>query len=219
MFTLNARQDLFRLTLPDDFIAKEINEKYSKIINDNKSFIRRPIDFLNETIQSVQVLGFVDGTVQQQQSAKGSPIINQNRKLENQFMHTATDYNYRSEKNPLALIDKTLNIFFRHTLGFLNYFLIFENFFYLYSRDRKYQEMPDQIPIDIMNNRGEVYSRIIVIDPVINGIDMLDLNYNAPNETMSTFKVEFKYSNIDYVFINTSDEEEEFDFNRDKTIG
>lgn len=219
MFTLNARQDLFRLTLPDDFIAKEINEKYSKIINDNKSFIRRPIDFLNETIQSVQVLGFVDGTVQQQQSAKGSPIINQNRKLENQFMHTATDYNYRSEKNPLALIDKTLNIFFRHTLGFLNYFLIFENFFYLYSRDRKYQEMPDQIPIDIMNNRGEVYSRIIVMEPVINGIDMLDLNYNAPNEAMSTFKVEFKYSNIDYVFINTLDNEEEFDFNRDKIKG
>ena len=219
MFTLNARQDLFRLTLPDDFIAKEINEKYSKIINDNKSFIRRPIDFLNETIQSVQVLGFVDGTVQQQQSAKGSPIINPNRQLENQFMHTATDYNYRSEKNPLALIDKTLNIFFRHTLGFLNYFLIFENFFYLYSRDRKYQEMPDQIPIDIMNNLGEVYSRIIVMDPVINGIDMLDLNYNAPNETMSTFKVEFKYSNIDYVFINTSDDEEEFDFDRDKIKG
>ena len=219
MFTLNARQDLFRLTLPDDFIAKEINEKYSKIINDNKSFIRRPIDFLNETIQSVQVLGFVDGTVQQQQSAKGFPIINPNRKLENNFLHTATDYNYRSEKNPLALIDKTLNIFFRHTLGFLNYFLIFENFFYLYSRDRKYLEMPDQIPIDIMNNRGEVYSRIIVIDPIINGIDMLDLNYNAPNETMSTFKVEFKYSNIDYVFINTSDEGEEFDFNKDKIEG
>ena len=217
MFTLNARQDLFKLTLPDDFIAKEINEKYSKIINDNKSFIRRPIDFLNETIQSVQVLGFVEGTVQQQQPATGNPIINPKRKIENQFMHTATDYSYRSEKNPLALIDKTLNVYFRHTLGFLNYFLVFENFFYLYSRDRKYHEMPDQIPIDIMNNRGEVYSRIIVMDPVINGIDMLDLNYNAPNETMSTFKVEFKYSNIDYVFINPRDEE--FDFDRDKIEG
>jgi len=209
MFTLNARQDLFRLTLPDDFIAKEINEKYSKIINDNKSFIRRPIDFLNETIQSVQVLGFIEGTVQQQQSGQGNPIINYNRQLENNFMHTSTDYNYRSEKNPLALIDKTLNIFFRHTLGFLNYFLMFENFFYLYSRDRKYNEMPDQIPIDIINNRGEIYSRIIIMDPVINGIDMLDLNYNAPNETMSTFKVEFKYSNIDYQFINLDNEEGE----------
>ena len=215
MFTLNARQDLFRLTLPDDFISKEINEKYAKIINENKSFIRRPIDFLNETVQSVQVLGFVDGTVQQLQSGKGMPIIRPNRELENDFMHTATDYNYRSEKNPLALIDKTLNIYFRHTLGFVNYFLMFENFFYLYSRDRKYQEMPDQIPIDIINNHGEVYSRILVIDPVINGIDMLDLNYNQPNETMGTFKVEFKFSNIDYQFLEF-DDDEKFNFDKQK---
>ena len=209
MFTLNARQDLFKLTLPDDFIVKEINEKYSKIINDNKSFIRRPIDFLNETIQSVQVLGFVDGTVQQQQSGKGNPIINPNRTQENNFMHTSTDYSYRSEKNPLALIDKTLNIYFRHTLGFLNYFLMFENFFYLYTRDKKYKEMPDQIPIDIINNKGEIYSRVVIIDPIINSIDMLDLNYNAPTEAMSTFKVEFKFSNIDYQFINLDKEGED----------
>jgi len=214
MFTLNARQDMFKITLPDDFISKEINEKYSKIINYNKSFIRRPIDFLNETIQSIQVLGFIDGTVQQLQSGKGYPIINKNRISENNFMYTNTDYNYRSEKNPLALIDKTLNIYFRHTLGFLNYFLMFENFFYLYSRDKSYKQMVDQIPIDILNNKGEVYSRVVVMDPIINSIDMLDLNYNAPNETMNTFKVEFKFSNIDYQFISIDDEDE---FNFDKT--
>ena len=208
MFTLNARQDLFRVTLPDDFIVKDINEKYSKIIKSNKSYYRRPIDFLNETIQSVQVLGFVEGTVQQQQPGSGYPIINPERKAENEFMHTASEYSYRSEKNPLALIDKTLNIYFRHTLGFVNYFLMFENFFYLYSRDMTYKKMFDQIPIDIINNRGEIYSRIMVIDPIINGIDMLDLNYNAPNETMQTFKVEFKFSNIDYQFLDIEKGEE-----------
>jgi len=207
MFTLNARQDLFKVTLPDDFIVDDINEKYAKIIKSNKSYYRRPIDFLNETIQSVQVLGFVEGTVQQQQPGSGYPIMNPERKLENQFMHTATDFTYRSEKNPLALIDKTLNIYFRHTLGFVNYFLMFENFFYLYSRDMTYKKMFDQIPIDIINNRGEVYSRIMVIDPIINGIDMLDLNYNAPNETMQTFKVEFKFSNIDYQFLDIEEGE------------
>lgn len=208
MFTLNARQDLFKVTLPDDFIAPEINEKYAKIIQENKSFLYRPIDFINETIQAIQVLGFIEGTVQQQQTGKGIPIINPNRKLENDFMHTASEYTYRSEKNPIALIDKTLNLYFRHTLGFVNYFLLFENFFYQYSRDRKYKELIDQIPIDIINNKGEVYSRVVVIDPIINSIDMLDLNYNAPNETMSTFKVEFKFSNIDYQFINIKKEED-----------
>ena len=97
MFTLNARQDLFKVTLPDDFIVDDINEKYTKIIKSNKSYYRRPIDFLNETIQSVQVLGFVEGTVQQQQPGSGYPIMNQDRKPQNQFMHTASDYSYRSE--------------------------------------------------------------------------------------------------------------------------
>ena len=208
MFSLNARQDLFKVTLPDDFISPEINNKYAKIIQENKSFLYRPIDFLNETIQSVQVLGFVEGTVQQLQSGKGiQPLINPQRKEENEFMHTSTEYTYRSEKNPLALIDKTLNIYFRHTLGFVNYFLLFENFFYQYSRDRQYKELIDQIPIDIINNKGEVYSRIVIMDPIINSIDMLDLNYNAPNETMSTFKVEFKFSNLDYQFIKIEKEE------------
>ena len=206
MFLLNARQDLFKLILPDDFIAPEINSKYTDILKQHKSYLYKPIDFINETIQGIQILGFIEGTVQQQQSGIGDPLIKPKRVLENNFMHTSTEYTYRSEKNPLALIDKTLNIYFRHTLGFVNYFLLFENFFYQYSRDRKYDELIDQISIDIINQFGEVYSKIIVMDPVINSIDMLDLNYNAPNETMSTFKVEFKYSNIDYQFIKIDKE-------------
>lgn len=208
MFTLPGKQDLFELKLPDNFIAPELIEKYTKIINRNKSFVYRPIDFLNETIQSVQILGFMEGTVQQQQTGTGEPIRKDWRKKQNQFMHTASEYTYRAEKNPIALIDKTLNIIFRHTLGFVNYFLIFENFFYQYSRDTQYKEMPDQITINIFNNIGEIYSKIVVYDPVINGIDMLDLNYNAPFAQSQTFKVEIKYSNLDVVFIDTEKEED-----------
>lgn len=208
MFTLKGRQDLFKLTLPDNFIAEEINDKYAKIIQANKSYTYKPIDFLNETIQSVQVLGFNEGSVQQMQQGTGKPLIKDWRVEQNRFPHTAFEYNYRAEKNPLALLDHTLNIYFRHTLGFVNYFLMFENFWYQYSRDREYKEMPDNITIDIFNNIGEVYSQIIVMDPIINGIDMLDLNYNAPIAQSQTFKVEIKYSNIDFVFIDTEKKEE-----------
>jgi len=198
---LKGKQDAFKLTLPEDFICDEIKDKYAKIIQEQKSFAYRPIDFLNETIQSVQILGFVESTIPQQQNGRGDALINPERVQENRFMHTQTDYNYRSEKNPLDLIDKTLNVYFRHTLGFVNYFLLFENFFYQYSRDRKYKELPDQFTIDILNNKGEVYSRIVIYDPIVNGIDMLDLNYNSPIAQSQTFKVEFKYSNLDYQFI------------------
>ena len=41
----------------------------------------------------------------------------------------------------------------------------------------------------------------LITDPIVNGIDMLDLNYNSPIAQSQTFKVEFKYSNLDYQFI------------------
>lgn len=207
MFTLKGKQDAFKLIIPNDFICEEINEKYTKIIKTQKSFIYKPIDFLNETIQSVQILGFNEGTFQQQQTGRGNPIIDMDRKEENRFPHTMSEYSYRSEKNPIALIDKTLNVYFRHTLGFVNYFLVFENFFYQYSRDRKYDELATSFNINILNNIGEIYSRIVIMDPVINGIDMLDLNYNAPVAQSQTFKVEFKYSNLDFQFIDIKNEE------------
>ena len=207
MFTLKGKQDNFRLILPDDFIAKEINEKYARIIRSQKSNLYKPIDFLNETIQSIEVLGFNNAVFAQQQTGSGYPIIDKNRVNENKFLHTSAEYSYRSEQNPLNLFEKTLNITFRHTLGFVNYFLLFENFWYQYSRDRKYREISDSFSINLMNNIGEVYSRIIIINPLMNSMDMLDLNYTQPIAQSQTFKVEFKYSNIDYQFVEIKKEE------------
>lgn len=201
MFTLKGRQDNFRLLLPKEFLCDEIVEKYSKIITDKHSFISTPIDFLNETIQSVQVLGFTNGTVEQQQTGRGTHTSIQGREKQNAFMHTSTPVNYRSEMNPINLIDKTLSIEFRHTLGFVNYFMIFENFFYQYERDTKYEQLIPNLFIDIFNERGDIYSRIEIIHPIISGIDMLDLNYTQPIAQSQTFKVEFKYSNLDFQFI------------------
>ena len=205
MFSLKGRQDGFRLLLPQEFICDEINDKYAQILQNQKSFFTKPIDFLNETIQSVQVLGFSDGTVNQPQPGIGHPLIDPNRVKQNKFLHTATDFTYRSEVNPLQLIDKTLNITFRHTLGFLNYFLLFENFWYLYSRDKQYEDISFTFNIDIINQNGQVYSKIVLYDPIIHGIDMLDLNYTKPVAESQTFTVIFKYSNIDYQFISTND--------------
>ena len=205
MFSLKGRQDGFRLLLPQEFICDEINDKYAKILQNQKSFFTKPIDFLNETIQSVQVLGFSDGTVNQPQPGIGHPLIDPNRVKQNKFLHTATDFTYRSEVNPLQLIDKTLNITFRHTLGFLNYFLLFESFWYLYSRDKQYEDISFTFNIDIINQNGQVYSKIVLYDPIIHGIDMLDLNYTKPVAESQTFTAIFKYSNIDYQFISTND--------------
>ena len=114
---------------------------------------------------------------------------------------------YRSETTPIALVDKTLNIEFRHTLGYLNYMMLFENFWYQYTRDRKYSELTRQFNIDILDELGSIYSRIVLYDPLVNGMDMLDFDYTQPIAQSQTFKMEFKYSNFDYQFIEVQDAE------------
>lgn len=205
MLSLKGRQDQFRLLLPDDLIPEQINEKYTKILVDRHSFITKPIDFLSETIKGIQVLGFNNGTVQQPQQMSGASILyNGVQKYDdrNEFAHPHSDFNYRTAQNPVGLMDKTLNIDFRHTLGYINYFMIFETFFYQNSRDIEYKSLPTQFNVDIFNEGGEIYSRVVMFDPLLDGLDMLDLDFTQPVAQSSTFRAVFKYSNVDFQFIS-----------------
>lgn len=201
MFTLRGRQDGFRLLLPKEFIPKHIEEKYTKILQENRSFITKPIDFVNETIQRVEVLGFNNATIEQLQPGIGSPTTRQNRSRENNFLHATAPKPYRSPANPQALIDKTLNVTFRHVLGYLNYFILFESFLYHYSRDYQNSELPKQLSVDLMNEKGMIYAKIILEQPLLDGMDMLSLDYTHPVAESQTFQVVFKYATFDYQFI------------------
>ena len=122
---LKGRRDGYRLLLPEELIPKEINDKYANILQRRHSFIYKPIDLINESIQKIQVLGFSNGVLEQQQTQRGEPIITPSRIKENDFLHSNAPIPYRSAGGPLSLFDKTLNIDFRHQAGYLNYFLLY----------------------------------------------------------------------------------------------
>jgi len=197
MLALKGRQDGYKLLLPKEFIPEHINEKYSKILREQRGFINKPIDFLNETIQKIEVLGFNNATTGQ--TFPGKDV---NSKV---FAYPGNEAYYRSAANPQALIDKTLNIHFKHTLGYLNYFMVFESFMYHYSREQKYKNMPQEIFIDLLNEKGSIYARIKIEKPLIDGIDMLSLDYTKPIAESQTFQVTFKYSSFDYQFIQAEE--------------
>lgn len=202
MLALKGRQDGFRLLFPKHFLHETIEEKYAKILKEKHSYFLDPIDFINETIQRVEVLGFQNATIQQDQSSRGDqPLINPRRVKENDFLYPQAPFSYRSEVSPIALTDMTLNVEFKHTLGYLNYFIIFENFWYMYSRDTQTKEINDYLYVDILNEIGSVYSRIKLMHPLINAMDMLSFDYTQPVAQSQTFKVEFKYSDFDFEFL------------------
>ncbi len=194
MLSLKSRKDAFRIILPNEFIPKEINEKYTKVLVDSHSFIVKPIDFINESIQSVAVFGFNDMTMNQEQlryyqnSKSSMPLGNAN-------------FNYRSFTNPEQLLDKTLTLTFRHTLGYLNYFILMETAFKQYHRDTDYDSLPDAFFLDMLNENGAVYARVKLSNPMIDGMDMLNLTYSSPVAESDTFNVIFKYTDYEYLFI------------------
>ena len=203
MFGLKGRQDGFRLLLPKEFLVPEVEEKYAGILKEKLGYFDSPIDFLNETIQKVNVLGFQDGTMTQDQPVKGAePTMKQNRIKQNQFQYAGSQFNYRSGVPPIQLTDKTFNITFRHTLGYLNYFMLFENFWYQFSRDMNYEDLPQRFTIDLFNEIGSIYSRVSLFYPMINSMDMLEFDYTQPVAQSQTFNIEFKYSNFDFEFIS-----------------
>ena len=212
MFGLKGRQDGFRLLLPKEFLVTEIEEKYSGILKEKLGYFDSPIDFLNETIQKVNVLGFQEGTITQDQPVIGAePTFKQNRIKQNQFQYAGSQFNYRSGVPPIQLTDKTFNITFRHTLGYLNYFMLFENFWYQFSRDMNYEDLPQRFTIDIYNELGSIYSRVSLFYPMINSMDMLEFDYTQPIAQSQTFNIEFKYSNFDFEFISIDELSNEFD--------
>lgn len=91
--------------------------------------------------------------------------------------HTLSEYSYRSQVNPISLIDKTFNVVFRHTLGYVNYFMMFENFFYLYNREHKSEDMLTEFYVNVLNENGSIYSRVVLMNPVIDGIESLPMDY------------------------------------------
>ena len=203
MILPKSRQNSWRLLFPEEIIPDEIREKYANVLRSKHSFFYRPIDLINGTIQKIQVLGFSSATISQFQTRRGSPLKSNGRITENEFLHSHADVPYRSPAGPSSLVDRTINVDFKHVSGFLNYFLIFESFFYQYSRDTREIKLPDMLPIEIFNENGECYARIILFHPVIDGMDMLDLDFTQPIAQSQTFRVIIRYSDLDFEFIET----------------
>lgn len=203
MLSLSPRWDLFRFNLPKDFLPKEVEEKYTKILNENAGVLTSPIEYLNESIQTVSIPGISEVNIQQpQHSNNGIARSNINKKIN---VEPKTDITYVSSSNPLDNIEKTIRVGFRMNQGLYNYFMIYETIFYKICKPFDYN--PDPIfYIELLDENGVIRSRIKFFDVHIDGIEGLSFDYSKMVRESQSFEVTFKFNNIDYEFINMSEE-------------
>lgn len=197
MLSLSPRYDLFKFAFPKDFLPKNIESKYLEILNKNPGVITTPIDYLNESIQGINIPGISDVNIQQVQHSSNSISRNSNRFN----VEPKTDITYTSPSNPLDKIEKQFKVTFRMNQGLYNYFMLYETIFYRICKPLDYG--PDRVLyIELLNEDGVITSRIIFYDVYIDGIDGLDFNFNKLERDAGTFDVTFKFNNIDFEFID-----------------
>ena len=196
MLSLSPRYDLMRFHLPKTFIPKEIEEKYTKILNKDAYTLTSAIEYLNESIQGVTMPGISGLTTTQQQHGSNN-ITKTNKRISVEPGHEIT---YLSSGNPLEKIEKEFRVTFRANQGLINYFMLYETAFYYACREYRWDCEPVMY-IEILNENGVAISKVTFMDVHIDGIDGLDFNYSKIEREANTFDVTFKFNNIDFDYL------------------
>jgi hypothetical protein len=205
MLSLSPRADLFVFNFPKDFLPKEVADKYAKVINQDKSVIRTPIDYLNESVQGVAIPGISELLTEQTQHSPERPEnhgakMGLNAKRIN-IEPSRTNVTY-SPKNILAQVGGEITVTLRKNQGLYNYFMMYETIFHKVLKEYANVEKDDDVFfVDVLDETGKICVRIKLFQPRIDGIDGLEFNYNKQERQTETFDVKFRYNNIDFDLI------------------
>lgn len=196
MLSLPPRYDSYRFAFPKDFLPQEIWDKYSKLLSKNQGVLTDPVEYLNESIQSVSIPGISDLNIDQKQPSTNN-ISTRLGKINREPSH---DNTYLSPANPLDKINKEFKVTFRRNQGLYNYFMIYETIFHRICKP-ELAKQDEVLMVDIMDGEsGKVISRVLFYDCLIDRIDGLDFDYSKVERQADTFDVTFKFNNIDFDF-------------------
>lgn len=202
MFSLSPRFDLFRFEIPKDYIPDTIRNRYDDLLSKKQGVITNSIDYLNESIQGVNIPGMSDLVHEQPQVSHNS--IERSEvglgRINIEASHVNSTY---SSENPLSRINKEIIVKFRLNQGLYNYLMMYETIMYKYVRSQEeaiHESSHDVFALSLLSDDGLPTARILFYQPKISGIDGLEFSYNKIDREFETFDLTFVYNNVDFLF-------------------
>lgn len=177
---LNSRDNLFEFNFPRHFIPQHIADKYKPYLNRIPgNIIEEPIDFINYTIQAVNLPGFGYDPVEQ--TRRGGHRIQ-----------------YRDSKPNSELSQKELIVQFQLVDGYINYWILLETLKYYYDFDTE-RQFTDNLNLRITDSEGNVLVTARMIGVLMQQIDDLSMSFASNVAEFKTFNVTFVYNFLDII--------------------
>ena len=175
---LNSRNNLYDFRFPRKFVPEEVANKYKSYLNKIPgSLLAEPIDYINYSIQGINVPGISfdpitqadnDGTTRYHRGAV--PIQNT---IQREFTVT------------MQLLD-----------GFINYWIMMDTLLYYYARSTK-EPYTQPLTLRILDAEGSSVAYMEFQKPIMNSINELSLNMAQNVAEFNTFEVSFFYNKLD----------------------
>lgn len=177
---LNARDNLFEFNFPRTFIPKLIADKYRPYLNRIPgNLIEEPIDFVNYTIQAINLPGFGYDPVEQ--------IKLGGRKQQ-----------YRDSKPETELYEKELIVQFQLVDGYINYWMLLDTLRYYYD----FQTIPpymENLNLRLTDGEGNALVTAQMKAVLMRQIDDLNMSFATNVAEFKTFNVTFVYNFLDII--------------------
>lgn len=174
---LNARASSYYFIFPREFFPESIKSKYKTYIFKQPIPYDNVMDFINSTIQGIDIPGLTMNTVQQVR--KLGKIIK-----------------YKNSMPVQDLFNKEFTINFRMVDGYINYWILLETILYFLNFKQESLFIPD-FPLRILDNEGNIMISIIFKEVLISNISSLAMNSVQYDPDVNIFSLAFSSNYID----------------------
>lgn len=174
----SGRNNAFYFNFPKEFVPEAIVKRYKPILDKIPgNMITEPIDFINYSVQSVNLPGMTYTPTEQTN-------------------HMGTKKHHRDAIPVEELKAKEMTITFQKLDGYINYWMMYDIMMYYYADDNSKLYLPEGTAVRILDEEGFIIITATLERLLFNEISELNLSFSENMPDFNTFECTFTYNKL-----------------------